>query len=361
MATPVAVARSGGASTSAAGLLERGWSRVLGLPSWVLLSTLTVAVLLKTGFGVMPNIANQSSFAAHPMHNALPSEHSFIWWNWLSPATAHVLGLTDQGSYGLFCMALSLAVLPAMYLALRSFGLDLREARWRTVLVCTLPASFTTLFWVGMDSMTLLLLVLVVAVHRRLLASVALGVLCGLQHAEQSLVAIALLGFALWLYERRQVRNAAAALGGVLTGKVVLMLLVGHVSGDKVQTRWDWFVAHHANVLHEFVSAWPMVVWSVFGAGWLVLLGARLGRREWLLVAVAFAAGLAMTITSGDPTRVASITTLPAMLVLLSRASFSAELLRSRLIITLALLAPAVWVWSAHNQTPFPYYFLDLR
>lgn len=334
------------------------WDRVLRLPSWLILAALSFATLLRVGFGAMPNIHNQYKLLVDPFSNPLPSGDSYIWWNWLSPFLGHLLGLRSGGAYLIFCAVIALAILPASYLAFRVLGVCAVEARWRMLLLTSLPASFTALLWLGMDALTLLLLVLVVAARGRIILGLTLGVLCGLQHAEQSFLAIGLLAVASWVSDRRGVRNAAAALVGVVIGKVVLMVIAAYAGGQPIQNRWDYFVVHHAVFFHQFLGHAPLIAWSVFGAGWLVLWCAGLARRQLVVVAVVFVCALLLAATAEDQTRVAAITTLPAMLVLLSTEAFSVARLRSKLLVPLALVLPCIWLWKGHNQVSWPYAFL---
>lgn len=331
------------------------WDRLVSLPAPVFLVAVSILVVARSGISPMPNLVKQAQMLPDPFQNPYPTEHSYIWWNWLSPFLAHSLGIRSGSAYLFFCGMIALAILPACYLALRALNLPGPEARWRMLLVCCLPASFTALFWVGMDALTILLLVLVVALRGRLLASAAVGLLCGLQHAEQSLVAIGLLLLANLLLDREAVRGSATALVGVVVGKAALLVIAAHAGGAPLQTRLDYYLPRRGEFFHQFASHAPLVVWSIFGAGWLVFLAAGLGRRALLLLATSAVAGLGLAITADDQTRVAAITTLPALLVLFSTSEFSIARLKHRLVVPLALLLPAIWVWKGHNDAPLPY------
>ena len=325
----------------------------------MVIAAVTAFVVLRSSIAPMPNIGAQSGMLADPFSNPYPTDQSYIWWNWLSPFIAHLIGLRSSEEYSFFCLVIGLAILPCCYLALRSHIATHAAVSWRLLLVACFPASFTGLFWVGMDSLTIVLLVLVVAARRRPVLSAALGILCGLQHAEQASVAIGLLVVGCLLLDRPAVRSALAAFVGVVTGRLILTVIAAHAGGAPLQTRYDYFFPRRGEFLHQFISHAPTIIWSIFGAGWLVLLATRLGRRTVGLLVLAVATALVLAMTSDDQTRVCAITTLPVLLLVFASPEFAASRLRSQLVLPVGLLLPAVWVWKGHNRVPWPYPFVS--
>ena len=108
---------------------------------------------------------------------------SYLMSNWLGPAVLHIFGVTSERA--LFVVFSGLSLLFVLLVArLLWQSLDERGARRALVVFLVLPVAAVPFFWVGYDSLTLVLLAGILLVARSNAAVVALGVLGGMQHAE---------------------------------------------------------------------------------------------------------------------------------------------------------------------------------
>ncbi len=134
----------------------------------------------------MPNLPSYRALAENPFINPFtdPSAHYLVW-NWLGPYLAWWMGLETTG--GFFALHLVFTVLfLATFVAWAFRRFEARTARTAIALFCILPPLATALFWVGMDSLTLLLMLMMLIARRRLALAVPLGVLLGLQHSNRA-------------------------------------------------------------------------------------------------------------------------------------------------------------------------------
>ena len=188
--------------------------------------------LVKTGIWHMPNLDEWGFISVNPFRNPFtdPNAH-YLFWNWLSPFLAWRLGIQNENSFLYFHLAFSIAF-TFIFIAFVWSNFEERDARTALVLFLVLPVSTTAYFWVGMDSVTLALMLLLFVARRHLWLVLAIGVLLGMQHFEQGLVAFGALTFALFassftLKSRSEypLPWAITILVGVVLGKLVLVLI----------------------------------------------------------------------------------------------------------------------------------------
>ena len=310
----------------------------------------------------MPNLSFQAAMLRNPFQNPYLGEDGYIWWNWLSPFLAHTVGIRSVHAYFVFCLVIALAIIPVVYAYFRE-RLDDSNARWRLLLFTCFPCCFAAFYWVGMDALTMLLLVLMVRSMSRWPLAVGYGLFLGFQHAEQAAIAIALLAATRWLLDTdaSPLRGPIAALLGVMVGRGLLGILAARAV-DPPPTRLGYYFTHHSSILLSFVVHLPVVLWAIFGAGWLVWVKGRLNKSERLVVGILLAASILLSATTMDKTRVTSVAILPALLALLASPSFDLAELRATLapVIALAIVVPVVWVWGGvfSNLLPFDLTYL---
>ncbi len=283
--------------------------------AWKLVLLILLVTLLKTGIWCIPDLSSSRLIAFNPFINpfADPNTH-YLYWSWLEPFLAWRIGATGQMSFFIFHLFFSLAF-TALFLKVAFTRLTTGAARTSLVLFALLPVSATSYFWLGMDSLTLALMMLALAVSRKLLFVLLIGIALGMQHFEQSFCGAGAVLLALFLSNRMKaeiefsVRWAVALIGGTIVGKIGLIVLF-HVFGVSVNSgRIFWIQSHLGLLLSQFFFHSHAILWSVLGLGWLVAI--KYAEYGWRSVPffTALVGLLGLLPFSGDQTRVLAVTT----------------------------------------------------
>ena len=193
-----------------------------------------------------------------------------------------------------------------------------REARIAFLIFCALPVSGTVYYWIGMDAVVLFLMAVPLVFSRSWLVPSIAGIALGMQHFEQGLVASFVLFVTVVIASRRGLdapyppRFAAAWVCGVIVGKLTLVALFAHWDVKVNNGRLVLFGHESLTLLMEAAFHFQVILWSMLGVGWLVLLVYvdRLRSR-----AVPLVVGLLLCapflVLAQDETRVISILTFP--------------------------------------------------
>lgn len=326
-----------------------------------------LAMLLKIGVWPIPNLDMYQQMAQNPFVNPFgdPAAH-YLFWNWLGPFLAWGIGATGQAGFFLFHLLFAL-VFPLAVAGLAFSRLEDSMARRAILLFILLPVSATVWFWVGVDALTLCLMLLALAFPARRFITLLAGVALGMQHFEQGFCAAAALTLALWLSQRRgeadtlpcRLPFALLFLGSIVLGKLALLLLF-HWHGITVSAgRLYWLRTHLPELLSLFWMHSQAILWSVLGLGWLLLLGSpdRGGvSRPFLLGLCSLMLLLPLT---WDQTRVVAITSFPLIYVYwLANPVFLVRWTTYEFagLVLLWGLLPWSWVWGGESKwSVFPH------
>jgi hypothetical protein len=279
---------------------------------------------------------------------------SYLMSNWLGPAVLHVLGVMSERALFVVYAGLSLVfVLLVARLLWRS--MDERCARRALVVFLALPVAAVPFFWVGYDSLTLVLLVGILLAARSDAVVVALGVLGGMQHAE-IVVVCALLGLVYLSLVRAEERPAGigrrtmvVAILGAVVGRAALEVLF-RARGIEVSSRAQEAFDNLSAAPAQFVGAFVLVVLSGVGVGWVVLM---LGWRTHVVGVVAsgvpLVLALGVSVISLDQTRVFALVSLYVVLMSVAMSARCMSRVSVRMVgvvVALFLLYPGIWVWE---------------
>jgi hypothetical protein len=320
--------------------------------------------LVKTGIWYMPNLDEWRATAVSPFKYPFKEPGTdYIFWNWLSPFLAWLLRLNGEHSFFYFHLGFSIAF-TVTCITLFFARLDEKIARTAFVLFLALPASATAYFWVGMDSVTLLLLALLLAFPNRLAVALLLGIALGMQHFEQGVFAIG--GVAASLLLSRAYKSdvgysfswAATSFFGVGLGKVALAQIFRHFHTYVNSGRLYYYHQFGHWMLVLFAYHFQYILWSVLGVGWIAVIKfAQLGKRAapFLVCLVGLLFLLPFVF---DETRVACIVTFPlvAIYLLLNRTFLESLHARSvTWIFALWVIVPWPWIQGTPKWSAFPY------
>ncbi|HYK94611.1 MAG TPA: hypothetical protein VE011_01935 [Candidatus Dormibacteraeota bacterium] len=312
-------------------------------------------VVGNTGFWPMPNLSLQfavsQSLARVPFRD--PTAH-YLFFNYLEPALFGLLGGKSLIAYLVYALAVSLCFfgLFAVWFV-RYHGPRVAVGEWKILPALTFPVFMLPFYWIGMDGMTLLLMLLVmITLQSRWVVLPAL--LLGLQHADQGMLAFAVLAGTLVLSlivkrDRETLKpltQTLLALAGVVAGMLILdvWFAVGNVgiAGD----RSTYLQTYYQVFLGSWGQSWPVIAWSLFGIAWVLVL--REARTLWPILVAGAVVFISLVIV-GDQTRVGVILLFPSLFfwVMMNRAIWTRlGRLSSAAIVVAYLLIPVVVVWG---------------
>ncbi|VXC06812.1 hypothetical protein [Massilia sp. 9I] len=334
--------------------------------AWKLLLVLGLLTLFKTGIWYIPIMHASLAIAQNPFVNpfaADPNAH-YVFWSWLGPYLAWLVGATGKLSFFLFHLVFSFAF-TLLFVKIAFDNLPQELARKSVILFSVLPVSATAYFWVCYDSITLFLIMLALAFPQRLLIASIVGVLVGMQHFEQGFFGAGGLLFALLLSQRQGYflryswKFALALLIGIIVGKLVLVGIFRHYEVQVNSGRMHWLRDHLGFLFNLFIYHVHGIFWSVLGLGWAV----ALRFTDWGRKSIPFfltLAGLCLLLPiSGDQTRVLAIVSFPLITAYwLLNQDFLGKVGRHEtawLFIIWAMM-PWSWVWDGEPKwSAFPY------
>jgi hypothetical protein len=325
---------------------------LFGWPRARFLTLVFFAMFVKTGIWHIPNLLVSRRIAENPFTVPIANPvDQYLMTSWLAPFLAWLIGATGEGPYLLLHLVFSLAF-TALFVVLAFTRLEETQARIAMIIFAAMPVSATVYFWLGNDSLTLLLMLAALALRDRPLAAGLIGMLLGMQHCEQAFFGFAALtvaSFATPRFGGPEVypwRAAAAALAGIILGKLALFAIF-HVNGMAVTGRSGWLFAHLNWLLSIFWLRLQVILWGVLGLGWLVAIRYADRGRSTLPFFVCLAGLLSLLLIVADHTRVLAIVTFPLVYAFwLSDGDFLKGLSRTEaaMLLMVWLLVPIAWV-----------------
>jgi len=321
--------------------------------------------IVKTGVWQMPNLEASWVISRDPFRNPFtdPDFHYQVW-TWLSPFLAWLLRIHNLQSFLYFHLLFSVAF-TCIFIALVWSRFEERDARTALVLFLAFPVSTTAYFWVGMDSVTLVLMLLLLLAQKRLWLALPLGVLLGMQHFEQGLVALGaliaagILSFAFKARSPYAMRWAIASLLGVILGKFVLIIIFRHF-GIHVNSGRLFMVEQHKDLyLGWFYYYFQYILWSVFGVGWIVVAQYAGQGKLAAPFLLAISGLLPLLALAGDETRVLAIVSFPLVATCLLLNPGFLQSLSGRfvaVVFVLWVVVPYPWAFAGRPLvSTFPY------
>jgi hypothetical protein len=287
-------------------------------PAWLLVLMTFALILFKTGIWYLGTEVTVR-IADNPFTNPVANnpDAQYLVWNWLGPFLAWIIGAQGKFRFVLFHLCFSIAFSALFTWAVFSRFPD-KIARKSLMLFAILPVSATAYFWVGMDSITLFLM-LSSLIWSRL--ALLLGFSLGLQHFEQGFCAIVGLLGAVVLSLRMgrpaalSLRFCMVLLAGLILGKLFLIGLFHYYHIEVNSGRLYWILTYLKRFIRQFILHFHFIVWSILGLGWVVLLRyIDLGRGALpFLIPFVFLCGFSVIVE--DQTRVVCIITFPLIAV----------------------------------------------
>jgi hypothetical protein len=285
---------------------------------WLALSLLLV---IRTGVWAEGDIEALRNVAVDPLDASRIESAGFRARNWLGPLVAGGLQLDGTLTFFLFHFLLGVLLLVTCYKVVKPALVETDAARGTLLMLAMIPGIALPFFWIGNDAVTLLLLALYVLLRSRTVVALSVGVLLGMNHFEQGIVAIGAL--ALWGMLRsstrmegfRSVRPEVWGLIGLGLGRALQGMVFGLLGVAEIESRTSIaiFGREDWSSLKAVYFMSPLVLWSFVGLGILVVL---LGTpRDRAAGAVTLGAISVPALIAFDQTRVFLVTSFPVMLM----------------------------------------------
>lgn len=341
-----------------------GW---LGTASpWRVLAATAAIRAATTGVWVVPSVEQWLVFARDPYGAVdLHPNFEYITGSPLGPLLAHLTGAETKFTYGLLHLVL-LALAAGTLVAIGRRAVGDRCTNVLLVALFASPLSAVLLTWLGQPDGVMFggmsAVALASALDRRphrLAVATAGAAVVGLAAPEQGLVAVAVLGALAWWGNRPGDREVLVVAAVVLVlGRLGVEAFLA-ASDAPHQSRLEYVRDNGIGYfLRSFFENWAAVVFSLFGAGWLLAVSAHARmRRSWgspWPVRLALLLVFTAVATTYDQTRVATLVSWPAYVWLLRRADEHAvadgeDGLGSRLVagtFLAGIVIPPVVIWE---------------
>jgi len=319
-----------------------------------------VIAVLKAGVWVFPAIGASFRISQSPFVNPFsnPGDH-YLMQTWLGSYLAHVIGINSIGGFIFLHLLFSIAAVITMFFNVKKYVHRQVQSKAYAFLAFV-PGLITIFYWIGMDSLTILLLSLGIRYMNSRLTLLVLGTLSGLHHFEISSIAI----ISLFVYETLLQRtlkpstrlvNVFTWLLGVFSGKLLLGFIFRANDVNIEQSRIGYGLKELSANSFVVRTYAPIVYWSMFGALWLVVFGLfRLRNRNSIAFAVALTIPCTVVLFVRDQSRVLQLTSFVLVniaIVLNNEVLKSLSPRFTTAIIVVALLIPWIWVWQVPRSS----------
>lgn len=334
------------------------------MSEWFIVLLACIIVIGNTGIWPMPNLLMQhmvsQNLTAVPFSD--PNAH-YMFTNYFEPLVFWLLGGRSFSAYAIYVSIVSLAFL-VLFVSwfVRYHGKEVALKEHKLFAAVTFPVFMIPFYWIGMDGMTLLLMLLVMITYKRLWV-VLPAFFLGLQHFEQGFVAIAILMGSVVLHyivRREQesldlLKRLSLILLFIVIGKVLLTFWFSVMDVGLSGNRSSYMQNHVAMYLSMWKSSWYTILWSLLGIGWIFAI--YFAKKLWPLFASVIVV-FALTAVVGDQTRVGVILLFPSLFYwLIMQKNLWREMKQNLvyLMVLLYLLLPVMVVWGSTHGSLLSY------
>ena len=326
---------------------------------WLLIPLCIFMVAWNSGIWPMPNLGAQYAVSQSLLKNPFPDPMAqYIMTNYLEPFLFGCFGGKGVGAYFIFCLLVSVAFVATFCIWFLIYhGKDVALNGGAILTALTFPVFFIPFYWVGMDGMTLLLMLATLILFNRRLVLIP-AILLGFQHFEQALAGfLVLLGAQCIEYAfRRDQKNFRAIaqtvliLIGVALGKILLQAWFRLFGIDLTGGRMNYLGADAGHFFQNWRLHWSVILWALCGTSWLYVVLAL--KRVWPILPAALITFLFMGVV-GDQTRVGVIILFPSIFYWIFRnkeLQIKTSGWKNYLFVIIYTIVPITVVWGAPHH-----------
>ena len=309
----------------------------------------------------MPNINLQFMISQNLLKVPFsdPNAH-YIFLNYFEPLLYGLIGGKSLIGYAIYSLVISIIFLFIfLFWFVLYHGKNVSLEQNKLFAAITFPVFMIPFYWIGMDGMTLLLMLMVLININRISIASVFSFILGIQHFEQSFIAFGiLLGTILLHYIISRDKNSLSFLKtiifillSVIGGKLILMSFFFYIDVGLSGDRSSYLENHLELYLQMWKNWWFVILWTLFAAGWfLVILNLK---KVWPLLGAAFVT-LLLTAIVGDQTRVGLIILFPSLFYWLLMDKEVWQNMSQRVVLIMLsfyLLVPVVVVWGQPHKS----------
>ena len=241
---------------------------------------LLIISLFKTGVWYHPALWNMLEVAKDPFNNVFGNEVNkyYLYSSWLSPFIAYLLNLNTKISFFIFHLLLAIFFLVIFIFLIKKF-VNEKYQKKSLIIFFIFPVSMTSFYWVGYDSLILILLTLSLLYYKNLFVIILCSLGIGLQHFEIGIVSTSVLLVCKILEKLFYNKDQNIKLSftfivifflGLILGKVILYEI--YSSEDLAQGRLNWIYNALLHLIYNFYFNFYNIFWFSLGVGWILIL-----------------------------------------------------------------------------------------
>ena len=253
-----------------------------------ILVLLFVISIFKNGIWYHPALWNMLEIAKNPFENVFGSNFNkyYLYSSWLSPFLAYLLGIKSKIFFFIFHFFLAVSFL---FLTINLIKKNVKKNNIKKSLILFLifPVSMTSFYWVGYDSLILLLMTTSLLYKKNFLVILICSIGIGLQHFEIGVVSILILTIALSLeqifYSNKIKKKISFTFIiiffiGLLIGKIILFKI--YAGEDFVAGRFSWIYNALLHLFYNFYFNFYNILWFALGPAWLIIIHFFFNQKE---------------------------------------------------------------------------------
>tara|TARA_B110000971_G_scaffold159359_1_gene162845 strand:+ start:1346 stop:2488 length:1143 start_codon:yes stop_codon:yes gene_type:complete len=352
---------------------------LINLNTKKLIFLLLAISFFKTGIWYHPALWNMLEIAKSPFENVFNEEVNkyYLYSSWLSPYMAHLLNLTTKLSFFLLHLVLAIFFVISFIFLIKKTVLK-KNQKTSLIVFFVFPVSMTSFYWVGYDSLLLLLFTISIYFYKNLFINIICSIGIGLQHFEIGVVSLGLL-FACKVLEKlfnEHEKNIKISyififvyFIGLILGKIILYKI--YADENLIDGRFDWIYNALLHLVYNFYFNFYNIIWFSLGIGWLLILKYFFEKKNKYPLIISLLLLIGIMPLVDDHTRVYSASSFMLLTYcIICNDNFlkTIEKKELSLIFLLWFIFPYSWVWQGDpRQSMFQYniayfinYFFDI-
>ncbi len=340
-----------------------------------ILILLLLISLFKNGAWYHPALWNMLEIAKNPFENVFGSNINkyYLYSSWLSPYLAYLLGIKSKLYFFIFHLFLAILYL-ILTINLIKKNVKTENLKKSLIIFFIFPVSMTSFYWVGYDSLILLLMTLSLYNNRNYLIILLCSVGIGLQHFEIGVVSIFIISIASILEKSfyKEVKKIKISfffitifIIGLLLGKIILYKI--YSTEGFVDGRLNWISDALLHLFYNFYFNFYNIFWFALGAGWLIIIHYYFyQKKKWPFLISLFTLIFVLPFVDDHSRVFSSCSFMLIMIYIICNNELldTISINQLSLFFLIWVLLPYSWVWQGDlRSTMFLYdfaYLLDL-
>jgi hypothetical protein len=342
---------------------------ILKLNTRNILILLFLISLFKNGIWYHPALWNMLEIAKNPFENVfgLETQKYYLYSSWLSPFFAYILGIKSKIYFFIFHLFLAILYL-FLTITLIKKSIKTENLKKSLIIFLIFPVSMTSFYWVGYDSLILLLMVISLYKNRNYLITFMCSIGIGLQHFEIGFVSIMVIFIAsiferIFYVNKKKIKISFIFKITFITGLIIGKIILYKIYNDEsfVDGRLQWISDALLHLLYNFYFNFYNILWFSLGAGWLIIIHFFLNQKQkWPFLISLFALIFVLPFVDDHSRVFSACSFMLIMIYILCNDEFldTVSLKQLSLFFLIWILLPYSWVWQGDlRSTMFLYDF----